>query len=199
MEIAGKRIGVAVTGSFCTYQKIFPQMKKLVEAGAEVQTVFSDSAQTINSRFGRAEDFIKQAEDITGAKPFLSIGEAERIGPGAIFDLLVVMPCTGNTLAKLANGITDSPVLMAVKAHLRNELPVVLCIASNDALGLNMKNIGLLLNAKNIYFVPFSQDDPVHKPNSLVAHAELIQDTIMAAMEGRQLQPVLFGKENRTN
>lgn len=191
MEIKGKKIGVAFTGSFCTYQKIFAQLKQLVDAGAIVQTIFSDSAQRIDSRFGKAEDFMKQAEKITGKKPFLTIPEAERIGPGAIFDLLIIMPCTGNTLAKLANGITDSPVLMAAKAHLRNELPVVLCIASNDALGMNMKNIGLLLNSKNIYFVPFSQDDPVKKPNSLVAHADKIQDAILAAFEGRQLQPVL--------
>lgn len=191
MEIYGKRIGAAITGSFCTYQKIFPQLRQLVDAGAKVQTIFSDSAQRINSRFGKAEEFLKEAEEITGSKPFLSIEEAERIGPGAIFDVLVIMPCTGNTLAKLANGITDSPVLMAAKAHLRNELPVVLCIASNDALGMNMKNIGLLLNSKNIYFVPFSQDDPVKKPNSLVAHSDKLQEAIQAALEGKQLQPVL--------
>ncbi|MBQ9118812.1 MAG: dipicolinate synthase subunit B [Lachnospiraceae bacterium] len=191
MRLEGKRIGVAVTGSFCTYQKIFLQIQKLVEAGAEVQTIFSAAAAGMDSRFGKAEDFLKRAEEITGKKPFQTILESERIGPTAMFDVLVIMPCTGNTLAKLANGITDGAVLMAAKAHLRNERPVVLCIASNDALGMNMKNIGLLLNAKHIYFVPFSQDDPVKKPNSLVAHTELLLPSVETALEGKQLQPVL--------
>ncbi len=191
MSLEGRSIGVAFTGSFCTYQKSIPQLKGLAAAGVKLQTIFSEAAQKIDSRFGAPEEFLRQAEEITGCAPFLSIKDAERIGPAALFDVLVIMPCTGNTLAKLANGITDSPVLMAAKAHLRNELPLVLCMASNDALGMNMKNIGLLLNAKNVYFVPFSQDDPVKKPNSLVAHFELLQDTIEKALEGKQLQPVL--------
>ncbi len=191
MRFDGKKIGVALTGSFCTYQKSFPQIKALTEEGGEVQTIFSDAAQEISSRFGSAGDFLARAEELTGRPPLRSIEEAEHIGPSAMFDVLVIMPCTGNTIAKLANGITDSPVLMAAKAHLRNERPLVLCIASNDALGMNMKNIGLLMNTKNIYFVPFSQDDPEKKPNSLVAHFELLADTIERALEGRQLQPVL--------
>lgn len=195
MKLDGKKIGVALTGSFCTYQKIFPQLQALVDAGAEVQTIFSAAAAETDSRFGAAEKFLEQAETITGKKPFLTVTESERIGPTAMFDALVIMPCTGNTLAKLANGITDGAVLMATKAHLRNERPVILCIASNDALGMNMKNIGLLLNAKNIYFVPFSQDDPVKKPNSLVAHTDLILPSVEAALDGKQLQPVL-AKEN---
>ncbi len=191
MELNGKKIGVALTGSFCTYQKSFAQLEKLVKAGAEVQTIFSGAAAGIDSRFGAADAFLTRAEEITGKKPFLTIAESERIGPTAMFDILVIMPCTGNTLAKLANGITDGAVLMAAKAHLRNERPVVLCIASNDALGMNMKNIGLLMNAKNIYFVPFSQDDSVKKPNSLVAHVEQVMQTVEAALDGKQLQPVL--------
>lgn len=191
MELIGKNIGVAFTGSFCTYKKSFAELEKLVEAGAQVQTIFSDAAQKIDSRFGEADGFIQRAEEITGKKPFRTIKESETVGPSAMFDLMVIMPCTGNTIAKLANGITDSPVLMAAKAHLRNERPLVLCMASNDALGMNMKNIGLLMNVKNIYFVPFSQDDPVKKPNSLVAHFELLTETVKFALAGKQLQPVL--------
>ena len=191
MEINEKNIGIAFTGSFCTYKKSFAELENLVAAGARVQTIFSNAAQNIDSRFGEADSFIKRAEEITGKKPFLTIKETEAVGPSAMFDLMVIMPCTGNTVAKLANGITDSPVLMAAKAHLRNEKPLVLCIASNDALGMNMKNIGLLMNAKNIYFVPFSQDDPEKKPNSLVAHFEKLTDTIKYALDGKQIQPVL--------
>ena len=143
MEINEKNIGIAFTGSFCTYKKSFAELENLVAAGARVQTIFSNAAQNIDSRFGEADSFIKRAEEITGKKPFLTIKESEVVGPSAMFDLMVIMPCTGNTVAKLANGITDSPVLMAAKAHLRNEKPLVLCIASNDALGMNMKNIGL--------------------------------------------------------
>ena len=191
MEINEKNIGIAFTGSFCTYKKRFAELENLVAAGARVQTIFSNAAQNIDSRFGEADSFIKRAEEITGKKPFLTIKESEVVGPSAMFDLMVIMPCTGNTVAKLANGITDSPVLMAAKAHLRNEKPLVLCIASNDALGMNMKNIGLLMNAKNIYFVPFSQYDPEKKPNSLVAHFEKLTDTIKYALDGKQIQPVL--------
>lgn len=191
MKIDGKVIGVALTGSFCTYGKCFPQIQALCDAGAEVQTVFSDAAKRIRSRFGNPEDFLKMAEEITGRKPFTTIVEAEKIGPSGMLDAMVIMPCTGNTMAKLANGITDSPVLMAAKAHLRNEKPLVLCIASNDAMGMNMKNIGLLMNAKNVYFVPFSQDDAAKKPNSLVADFDQLQETICAALDGKQLQPVL--------
>ncbi len=191
MEINEKNIGIAITGAFCTYKKSFAELENLVAAGARVQTIFSNAAQNIDSRFGEADSFIKRAEEITGKKPFLTIKESEVVGPSAMFDLMVIMPCTGNTVAKLANGITDSPVLMAAKAHLRNEKPLVLCIASNDALGMNMKNIGLLMNAKNIYFVPFSQDDPEKKPNSLVAHFEKLTDTIKYALDGKQIQPVL--------
>ena len=191
MEINEKNIGIAFTGSFCTYKKSFAELENLVAAGARVQTIFSNAAQNIDSRFGEADSFIKRAEEITGKKPFLTIKESEVVGPSAMFDLMVIMPCTGNTVAQLANGITDSPVLMAAKAHLRNEKPLVLCIASNDALGMNMKNIGLLMNEKNIYFVPFSQDDPEKKPNSLVAHFEKLTDTIKYALDGKQIQPVL--------
>ena len=154
MILKGKRIGVTFTGSFCTYEKAFRELENLVRTGAEVQTVFSQAAASIDSRFGSPRDFLARARQITGREPILTIEDAEPIGPGQLFDILTVLPCTGNTLAKLANGITDSPALMACKAHLRNGRPLLLSISSNDALGMNLKNIGLLLNAKNIYFVP---------------------------------------------
>ncbi|POP31195.1 dipicolinate synthase subunit B [Lactonifactor longoviformis] len=191
MKLENKNIGIAFTGSFCTYKKAFAELQQLVEEGAKVQTIFSNASQTIDSRFGEAQDFIKKAEEITGVPPMLSISQAEPIGPKSLLDILVLFPCTGNTIAKLANGITDTPVLMAAKAHLRNEKPLVISVSTNDALGMNMKNIGLLLNAKHIYFVPFGQDDPVKKPNSMIAHTGLLVPTLEAALEGRQLQPII--------
>ena len=193
MNLKGKKIGVALTGSFCTYKKVFQELEKLAEEGAQIQTIFSDAAQSIDSRFGKAEDFVKEAERITGIKPMLTISEAEPIGPGSLLDLLILLPCTGNTIAKLANGITDTPALMAAKAHLRNEKPLLLSISTNDALGMNMKNIGLLLNAKHIYFIPFGQDNPQKKPNSMIAHTELLIPAAQAALEGKQYQPLIMG------
>lgn len=192
MELKGKKIGAAFTGSFCTYKKVFEGLEKLVEEGATVQTIFSDAAQSIDSRFGEAGDFVEKARQITGIPPMLTINQAEPIGPGSLLDLLIIFPCTGNTIAKLANGITDTPVLMAAKAHLRNEKPLLLSISTNDALGMNMKNIGLLLNAKNIYFVPFGQDNAAKKPNSMIARTELLIPAAKAALEGRQYQPVII-------
>ncbi len=191
MSLKGKRVGVALTGSFCTYEKVFQELKKLTDEGALVQTIFSNAAGTIDSRFGKAEDFIKKAEEITRQKPMLTIPEAEPIGPDSLLDILVLFPCTGNTIAKLANGITDTPALMAAKAHLRNNKPLLISISTNDALGMNMKNIGLLLNAKNIYFVPFGQDNPEKKPNSMIAHTELLIPSLEAALHGRQYQPII--------
>lgn len=191
MEIKGKKVGVAFTGSFCTFEKIFIELEKLVEAGADVYTIFSDASQKIASRFGTPEEFLQKAEEITGKKPILTIGEAEPIGPKGYLDVLVIFPCTGNTIAKLANGITDTPVLMAAKAHLRNNKPLVISISTNDALGMNMKNIGLLLNAKNIYFVPFGQDNPIKKTNSLIAHTEKLVPALEMALDGVQIQPIL--------
>ena len=193
MELKGKKIGVALTGSFCTYKKVFQELEKLAEEGAQIQTIFSDAAQSIDSRFGKAEDFVKEARRITGRKPMLTISEAEPIGPESLLDLLILFPCTGNTIAKLANGITDTPALMAAKAQLRNEKPLLLSISTNDALGMNMKNIGLLLNAKHIYFIPFGQDNPQKKPNSMIAHTELLIPAAKAALEGKQYQPLILG------
>lgn len=191
MELEGKKIGIALTGSFCTFEKIFEELEKLVNTGAEVYTIFSNASQQISSRFGTPDEFMKRAEEITGRKPICTIEGAEPIGPQSYLDILVIFPCTGNTAAKLANGITDTPVLMGAKAHLRNNKPLVISISTNDALGMNMKNIGLLLNAKNIYFVPFGQDSPFKKANSLIAHTEKLIPTIEAALDGIQYQPLL--------
>ena len=159
-----------------------------------IQTIFSDAAQSIDSRFGEAKDFVEKARALSNAEPMLTISQAEPIGPKSLLDILVILPCTGNTIAKLANGITDTPALMAAKAHLRNDKPLLLSISTNDALGMNMKNIGLLLNAKNVYFVPFGQDNPDKKPNSMIAHTELLIPSLEAALEGRQYQPVILSK-----
>ena len=191
MKLKGKKIGVALTGSFCTYEKAFAQLRKLKEEGAELVTIFSNASQTIDSRFGSPEDFMKEAEEITGSRPLLTISQAEPIGPKSLLDLLIILPCTGNTAAKLANGITDSPVLMAAKAHLRNEKPLLISISTNDVLGMNMKNIGILLNVKHIFFVPFGQDAPEKKPNSMIAKTEMLIPAAEAALEERQYQPVI--------
>lgn len=191
MTLNDRTVGLALTGSFCTYGKTFPQIEILLDAGASVQTIFSNAAQNIDSRFGKSEDFRSRAEEMTGRKPIYTIEEAEPIGPKGYLDVLVILPCTGNTLAKLAQGITDGPVLMAAKAHLRNEKPLILSISTNDALSMNLKNIGLLMNTKNIYFVPFGQDDPVKKPNSMIAHTDMLLPTIEKALQGKQIQPVV--------
>lgn len=191
MSIKNMKIGIGFTGSFCTYQRMFRQLQKVAEEGAIVTPIFSFHSQHINSRFGKADDFLEKARLITNHQPITTIPQAEPIGPKNLLDIMVIAPCTGNTLAKLANGITDSPVLMAAKSHLRCGRPVVLSIATNDALGANFKNIGLLMNTKNIYFVPFGQDDYVKKPYSMVAQTSLLIPTIEAAAQGRQIQPVI--------
>lgn len=190
-ELKGKKIGIAMSGSFCTFDKVFKEMEHLAEAGAEIYPFFSDAAQQIASRFGTPEEYRKRVEEITGREPVMSIEGAEPVGPKGYLDVLAIVPCTGNTAAKLANGITDSPVLMASKAHLRNNKPLVIFISTNDGLGMNLKNIGMLLNTKNIYFVPFGQDDWKKKPNSLVAHADMLLPALEAALEHKQMQPLL--------
>ncbi len=191
MSVKGLRVGFAITGSHCTLNEIMVEVKKLVDGGAEVFPIISGAVKTMDTRFGTAEHWKQRLEELTGRSPMSSIVDAEPVGPQKLFDVIVVAPCTGNTIAKFANAITDTPVLMACKAHLRNSRPVVLAVSTNDGLGLNAKNIGVLLTAKNVYMVPFGQDSPESKANSLVAHMDLIIDTIVAAMEGKQLQPVL--------
>lgn len=191
MTVNGSNVGFALTGSFCTYDRVFPEIERLTGEKANVYPIFSFQAQSTDSRFGNADVFLKKAEEITGRKPVTTILEAEKFGPGNILDILIIAPCTGNTLAKLAYGITDSPVLMATKGHLRNCKPVVVAVSTNDALSANLKNIGALMNSKNIYFVPFGQDNYQAKPCSMVAFFDLILPTIEEALQGRQLQPVI--------
>jgi len=191
MLLSGIKVGFALTGSFCTFAKVMPEVERLIKEGAEVFPIVSESVKNFNTRFGNADEWLLKLEGITGKKIISTIIDAEPIGPKSLLDVLVVAPCTGNTCAKIANAITDTPVTMAVKAHLRNGKPVVISISTNDGLGLNAKNIGLLLNMKNIYLVPFGQDDPVKKPNSLVSKNELLIDTILEAMRGKQIQPLL--------
>jgi dipicolinate synthase subunit B len=192
MTISGKNVGVALTGSYCTFDTVFTQIERLVQAKANVYTIFSDRSQVTDSRFGKAEDFLKKAKEITGHDPITTIVEAEKLGPNNLLDIVILAPCTGNTLAKMANAITDSPVLMAAKGQLRNLKPVVIAISTNDALSNNLKNIGNLINAKNVFFVPFGQDNYKGKPNSMVAHFDLIIPTLEEALEGRQLQPIVL-------
>ena len=192
MELAQCRIGFAITGSFCTFAKVKEELKKLQSTGADITPISSFNAQITNTRFTVANEYVKEIENITGKEGMKTIAQAEPVGPKGLFDIMIIAPCTGNTLAKLCNGITDSPVLMAAKAHLRNERPLVISVSTNDGLGINFKNIGYLLNMKNIYFVPFNQDDPVKKPKSLVADVTKIQETLLAAMDGKQVQPVIY-------
>lgn len=190
-DFSDKNIGIALTGSYCTYEKIFTALEELTHTNANLFAVFSDHAASTDSRFGNSADFLKKAEELTGKKPIITIPDAEPIGPKSMLDILVIAPCTGNTLSKLANGISDTPVLMAAKSHLRNNRPLVISLSTNDALGMNLKNIGILLNTKNIYFVPFGQDNYEKKPNSMIAHIQLLSETIEHALKGRQLQPVI--------
>lgn len=191
MNLSGKNIGFALTGSFCTYEKIFKEMQHLVDFGANVFPIFSYVPQEMECRFGNWKEFYQKAEEISGNRPITTIAGAEPIGPKGLVDILLIAPCTGNTLAKLANAITDTPVLMAAKSQLRTEKPVVIFLSSNDALGLNFKNVGLLYSVKHVFFVPFGQDNSEKKPNSLVAHSGLITPTLELALEEKQLQPLI--------
>ena len=186
-----KTVGFAMCGSFCTRSKAVEQMKLLSEEYA-ILPVMSQNTYETDTRFGRAADFIQQAKDISGREVLHTIVQAEPIGPKGLVDVMVVCPCTGNTLSKIAGGITDTPVTMAVKSSLRIGIPVLLCLASNDALGASGQNAARLLNTKNVYFVPMRQDDPVKKPFSLVADFGLLPQSVEAALEGRQLQPVFL-------
>ena len=186
------KLGFALCGSFCTIREAVEQIVILKEKGFDIQPVFSEIVASADTRFTNAEILRNQVEKICEKKIISSIVEAEPIGPKKLFDALIVCPCTGNTLAKLANGITDSTVTMAVKAHLRNNKPVILAIATNDALGGSARNIGTLLNTKNIYFVPFRQDDPINKEKSIIADYSLIYDTLLKSVENKQISPLLL-------
>jgi len=193
MGLEQVRAGIGLTGSFCTFASIFESLEKLkAEApGLDLTFVLSYHVQTLRNRFYGPEDTLAQAKRLSAHGVITTIPQAEPLGPGNLLDLFVIAPCTGNTLAKLAMGVTDTPVLMAAKGHLRNGKPLLVHLSSNDALGLNLKNIGTLLNAKHIYFVPFGQDAPGAKPNSLVAKTELLPAAMEAALRGEQLQPLL--------
>ncbi len=192
MKLSGCNIGFAITGSFCTFDKILPQIKVLVDEGARVIPIFSNNAYNFDTRFAKADEFVAKVREITGENGITTIQHAEPIGPSAMLDAMVIAPCTGNTAAKLCNGITDTPVLMAAKAHMRNNRPLIISISTNDALGINFQNIGKLMVMKNIYFVPFGQDDFKKKPNSMIADVEKIRETIIMAMNGMQIQPVIL-------
>ncbi|KIL41389.1 dipicolinate synthase subunit B [Gordoniibacillus kamchatkensis] len=196
MDWNGLTVGYALTGSHCTLEEVMPQIRRFVDAGANVVPIVSYSVQTTDTRFGNASDWLQQLRDITGNDIVDSIVKAEPLGPSKLMDVMVIAPCTGNTTSKLANAMTESPVLMAAKAQMRNQRPLVLAISTNDGLGLNAANIAKLLIMKNIYFVPFGQDAPKVKPNSLVARMDLVMETCEAALQGKQLQPLLIERYN---
>ncbi len=193
-NLAGLKIGFGLSGSHCTLNDAVLAMAALKSLGADIMPVISEAVAGNDTKFGRADYWQDQILEICAPCEIIdTIVKAEPIGPKKLLDLMLIAPCTGNTLAKLATGITDSPVLMAAKAHLRNDRPLVLAIATNDGLGANAKNIGHLLNCKNIYFVPFGQDDALQKPNSLIADMDKVPLSCAYALEGRQLQPLLLG------
>lgn len=192
MNFKNLNVGFAITGSFCTFSKTIVQIKKLVKEGANVIPIMSFNSYKLDTKFGEAKDFIKEIEEITGNKIIHKIEEAEPIGPKKLTDIMVVAPASGNTIAKLANGVNDTPVTMAVKSHLRNGNPVVVAISTNDALSGSAMNIGNLLNRNNYYFVPFRQDNPITKPRSIVFDPEYLLKTIDYALKNEQIQPILL-------
>ena len=187
-----ERVGFALCGSFCTHAKVLRELEGICGEYEVVVPVVSEICQVTDTRFGTAKSFMKRVEELTGRRAIRSVVEAEPIGPKKLLDVLVIAPCTGNTLGKLAAGITDTAVTMAAKAHLRNDCPVVVAVASNDGLSGAARNLGELLVRKNYFFVPFGQDDPENKPCSLVADFSRIGETVEAALEGRQVLPLLL-------
>lgn len=192
-RLTGVRVGVVLTGSHCTMGEALPQIENLKAEGAQIYPIVSYTVDETDNRFYKVAELMDFLKQVTDNPVINTIVGAEPIGPQKKLDVIVVMPATGNTIAKLANGIVDTPALMAIKAHLRNQRPVVIAISTNDALGINARNLGLLLNMKNIYFVPFRQDDPYQKANSLLSNLELVVDTSICALQGKQIQPLLLG------
>ncbi len=184
------KVGFAMCGSFCTFSRAITQMELLVKSGYEVIPIMSENAYSKDTRFGKAEDIRRKIESICGKPIINKIEMAEPIGPKKMTDIMVIAPCTGNTLSKLANSVVDTTVTMAAKSHLRGQNPLLIALATNDALAGSAKNMGFMLNMKYVYFVPMSQDDPLKKPNSLVAHFELLLPSMEAAMMGMQIQPI---------
>lgn len=192
MEVKNKKIGFVLTGSFCTFSKTIPQMKKLRKLGAELLPIMSFNSYELDTKFGKAEDFVKEIEDICEKEIIHTIQGAEPIGPNHLTDIMIVAPASGNTMSKLACDIIDTPATMAVKSHLRNNLPVVIAPSTNNGLGANMTSIATLINRRNYYFVPFKQDNPLTKPRSVVFDPEYIVKTIEFALDGEQIEPILL-------
>ncbi len=192
MRLEGKRIGFVLTGSFCTFRKTIDELKKIIKLGAIVVPIMSENSYTMDTKFGKAKDFITEIEEITGNKILHTVQEVEPIGPKDMLDILVVAPATGNTMAKLANDIIDGPATMAVKSHLRRERPVIIAISTNNGLSGAGENIGKLFNRKHYYFVPFRQDNPITKPRSIVFDPSYLIKTIEEALDGEQIQPMLL-------
>lgn len=190
--LSGLRIGFGITGSFCTISKVLPIIEELTAKGADILPILSKTAAETDTRFGKASDLRRMLEGITGKEPVSEIAAVEPIGPKKMLDVMVVEPCTGNSIAKIAGGISDTPVTLAVKSHLRNNRPVVVAVSTNDGLSGNIRNIGSLLTRKNIYIVPFGQDDCANKENSLVSDFSLTESAIKSALTGSQLQPLLI-------
>ncbi len=185
-------IGFALCGSFCTLSRSVSILTELKEKGCDILPIMSEITAETDTRFGKAADFIRRIEDICGRPIIRTIPDAEPLGPSLPLEALLICPCTGNTLSKIANGITDTPVCMAAKAHLRSDRPLLITLASNDALSANLRNIGTLLSRKNVYFTPLRQDDPISKPHSLVADFNCVPDALEAALEGRQMRPLFL-------
>ena len=192
MDLVNKNIGYALTGSFCTFQTSIEELKKLKKLNTNLFPILSFNSYSLDTKFGKAQNFIDEIEKITGNKIIHTIQDAEPIGPKKMLDILIIAPCSGNTIAKLANDIIDTPVTMAVKSHLRNSRPVVIGISTNNALSGSAENIGKLLNRKNYYFVPFKQDNPITKPRSIVCDFSYIQKTLEHALDHEQISPILL-------
>ncbi len=192
MDLRGLNLGLCMCGSFCTFSEVIKEIEILKKKGINIYPILSYNSDSINTRFGAVEDFREKLTDITGNNIISTIKEAEPLGPQKLLDIMLVAPCTGNTLAKLNNGITDTPVTMACKSHLRNNRPLVIAVSTNDALGTSLTNIGGLIIRKNIYFVPFGQDNPEKKPLSMIADFSKIYDTLEKAMSKEQIQPIIF-------
>ena len=192
MDLKDKKIGFTLTGSFCTFQKVILKMKEIKKLGAEIIPIMSFNSYNLDTKFGKAKDFIEEIENITGKEIIHTIQGAEPIGPKKMTDIMIIAPCSGNTMAKLACDIIDTPATMAAKSHLRNNRPLVIAPSTNNGLSGNAENIGKLLNRKNYYFVPFRQDNPITKPRSIVFDAEYIIKTIEFALDGEQISPILI-------
>ena len=192
MELKDKKIGFTLTGCFCTFQKVIPKMKEIKKLGADIIPIMSFNSYNLDTKFGKAKDFIDEIEEITKKKIIHTIQDAEPIGPKKMTDIMIIVPCSGNTMAKLACDIIDTPATMAAKSHLRNNRPLVIAPSTNNGLSGNAENIGKLLNRKNYYFVPFRQDNPITKPRSIVFDVEYIIKTIEYALEGEQISPILI-------